>query len=109
MLKLTAKTDNETLILKYLELNASLELKAKINNGTKTLEDCWKFITEQAKKLAKNNCACIEDSKVYGWAIHFFEEDGIKAVKTEKIEAPKAEKKKPKEENTQMSLFDMMG
>lgn len=47
MLNLKAKTENETLILKYLELNASLELKAKINNGTKTLEDCWKFITAE--------------------------------------------------------------
>ena len=77
-LNLTAKGDNEKIILQYLENNVSDVLAEKINSGTKTLADCWKFITECARKEAKNGCACIRDDVVFGWAIHFFEEDSIK-------------------------------
>ena len=77
-LNLTAKGDNEKIILQYLENNASEVLAEKINSGTKTLADCWKFITECARKQAKDGCACIRDDVVFGWAIHFFEEDAIK-------------------------------
>lgn len=78
-LKLKADTPYERAILRYLEANASEALEEKINNGNKTLAQCWKYITSEAKKEAKNGCAMIEDQKVYGWAIHFFEEDEIKA------------------------------
>ena len=113
MLKLKANTDNETRILTYLELNASDELKRKINAGEKTLEGCWKYITTQARTLAKNGCACIEDATVYGWAIHFFEEDSVTEASPLKKEEVKKEQKKveskPKEDTTQVSLFDLMG
>lgn len=73
------KTDNkcEKIILNYLEKNASDDLVERINNGKKTLTQCWNYITSEAKKEAKNGCACIEDATVYGWAVHFFEEDSI--------------------------------
>lgn len=77
MLNLEAKTNSEKLILKYLEENASEILKEKINAGEKTLKDCWEFIRGEARKKAVNGCACIDDQTVFGWAIHFFEEDGI--------------------------------
>ena len=37
------------------------------------------FACEKAKSLAENNArsACGDDSVVYGWAIHYFDEDGI--------------------------------
>ena len=76
-INLKAEGRNQELVLEYLEKNASDVLAEKINAGTKTLNDCWKFITAEAKKKAKNGCACIEDVTVYGWAIHFFEEDEI--------------------------------
>lgn len=117
-LKLTASTRNEELVLEYLKENASERLADKINSGKKTLADCWKFITDEAKKKAKNGCACIEDREVYGWAVHFFEEDDIKcaASKADTGKKPgKASSKKPEERKTvkkleyeQLSLFDMV-
>lgn len=79
MVRIKLKTDNkcEKIILNYLEKNASDDLVERINSGKKTLTQCWNYITSEAKKKAKNGCACIEDATVYGWAVHFFEEDGI--------------------------------
>ena len=127
-LNLTAKGDNEKIILQYLENNVSEVLAEKINSGTKTLADCWKFITECARKQAKNGCACIQDDVVFGWAIHFFEEDSIKPEPPKKeyinqkmpdgqvvrVEAKKKEKPEPVEEKSelekaQITLFDLMG
>lgn len=127
-LNLTAKGDNEKIILQYLENNVSDVLAEKINSGTKTLADCWKFITECARKQAKDGCACIRDDVVFGWAIHFFEEDSIKPEPPKKeyinqkmpngdtvrVEAKKKEKPEPVEEKSelekaQITLFDLMG
>lgn len=133
-LNLTANNGNEKIILQYLENNASEVLAEKINSGKKTLADCWKFITECARKQAKNGCACIQDDVVFGWAVHFFEEDSIKPeppkkeyinqtmpngqvkrVEAKKKEVPKKEPvKKEKEEDNwlekaQISIFDLAG
>ena len=87
---LTAKTDNEKRILAHIEQNATDYLCAKINNGKKTLQGCWNYITAEAKKQAVNGCACIEDNTVFGWAMHYFEEDTIKEGATPKPKtAPK--------------------
>lgn len=120
MLNLKAKTDNEKIILDYLNKNASEQLIFKINTGKKTLSQCWSYIVSEAQKLAKNNCACVADETVFGWAVHFFEEDSIKAenvpvntaVKTVKTNAKQSNKKdEPKrdENSSQLSLFDMLG
>lgn len=90
-LNLTAKTKEEQKIKAYLEKNASSTLADKINNGTKiqkdgktllnkkTLSDFMKFACDEAKNQAENGAqsACIDDDVVYGWAIHYFEEDSI--------------------------------
>lgn len=119
MLKLEAKTNNERIILNYLNENASEALTEKINNGKKTLSQCWSYIVSEAKKLAENNCACVTDATVFGWAIHFFEEDSIKAetiktpavktVTTKPVEniVPQKPKAKPKQTD-QLSFFDML-
>lgn len=113
MLKLEAKNKNEEIILNYLNQNASESLVEKINNGKKTLEQCWNYIVAEAKKEAVNNCACIDDSTVFGWAVHFFEEDSIQAEEQKPIPVktvapkPKLEPKKPQAEIIQLSLFDM--
>lgn len=63
---------------------------------TKSLDKCLQYITSQAKKQAKGNCAAIEDAVVYGWAVHYYQEDDIKVdnkVKA-KVVAPKTEKPK---------------
>ena len=134
-LSLVANTEPEKRILEYLQNNASETLADKINNGTpfekdgkqlinkKTLDDFMKYACDEARKLAEKgaNSACIEDSAVYGWAIHFFEEESIvgtlyNADGTEYKPIIKAAAKpitkhvvtetKPKQ--VQWSLFDMV-
>ena len=119
------KTTDATkqIIIDYLEENASDVLVEKIQRCGKTIDDCWNFITDSARKRAKNNCACIADSEVFGWAIHYFEEEGnVKVSKKEPVKVvapkkPKAEKpkevkaEKPKKESNdmlpgQVTIFD---
>ena len=41
----------------------------------KAIEGCCAYITAEAKKKAQNGCAVIADDEVFGWAIHFFDEN----------------------------------
>ena len=81
-LRLTAETDAQKKVLAYLEENASDALTEKINNGNKTMADCWLYIRKEARKKALNQVAVIEDVEVYGWAVHYFEEDDIPVEKS---------------------------
>lgn len=100
-LGLTAKTTPQRMIVEYLERTASEVLREKIKNGNKTMDGCWQFIMKEAEKLAIGNSACIEEQVVYGWAVHYFEEEGIQEStrghvceeKTEKVEITAEEKK----------------
>lgn len=92
-MKLYLEAKNQTLkkVLEYLENNASETLADKINNGTpyekdgkslinkKDLVSFWKFATNEAHKLLEKNenCVCLDDPVVYGWAMHYFEEDTL--------------------------------
>jgi len=136
---LIAKDEAQKRILEYLENNASETLANKINNGVqvekdskqllskKNLDSFFVYAQEEARKLLEKgkNCACVEDKTVFGWAIHYFEEDTIegklfnldgtefelpKPIKKEivnqvKKETPKVEVK-PKPQ--QQSLFDLI-
>lgn len=134
-LNLETKTKEQELIKQYLEENVSETLASKINNGVKIVKDnktlinkkdlngFMNYANQEARKLAEkgSNCACIEDKVVYGWAIHYFEEDEIvgtlynedgteykveiKKTTTPKVES-KPEPKKP--EKQQATLFDLM-
>lgn len=132
-LNLTAQNKQEELILNYLQNNASETLADKINNGTpfekdgkpllnkKTLAGFMKYACDEARKLAEKgaNSACIDDQTVYGWAIHYFEEENIEGtlytidgaeykptVKRVESNAVKAKTEQKKQENVQFSFFD---
>lgn len=127
-LNLEGKSQNEKLIIAYLEENASESLAEKINTGKKTMEGCMAYIISEARQQAQKGVAMIDDATVYGWAVHFFEEDEIKEAKAptqaavvhkpEKAPEPKPEKKpekapeKPKQEPQlagQMNIYDFLG
>lgn len=116
MLNLEAKTDNEKIILDYIDKNASYVLAEKINNSQKTLSQCWSYIVSEAKKQAIDGCACIDDATVFGWAIHFFEEDSIEAkhyeakatVKTTAKAEKKPEQKVQKKLKSEPLLLDQI-
>lgn len=88
---LEAKTKEHEILKAYLEENVSDILVKKINNGVKiqkdgktlinkkTLETFMNFATEEAKKMAEKGVrsAMIEDKVVFGWLIHYFEEDDL--------------------------------
>ena len=90
-LQLEAKTPEEERVKAYLNENASETLREKIKNGTiyekdghtltnrKTLSDFMEYACAEARKQAEKgtHSACIEDRVVFGWAIHYFEEDSI--------------------------------
>ena len=132
-LNLEPKSPAEEKVKDYLEQNASQILADKINNGTpfekdgktfinkKTLDGFMKYASSEARKLASKgaNSACVEDKVVYGWAVHYFEEESIEGTLfnedgTEYKPAPKTmpakvktvEPKKP--EQRQATLFDFM-
>lgn len=82
----------EHIVLKeYLEENASASLADKINHGVfiekdgkrllnrKNLNGFMKYACEEARKLAEKGAtsACMKSDIVFGWAIHYFEEDSI--------------------------------
>ena len=135
-LNLKANTPSEQKILEYLQNNASETLAEKINNGTpfekdgepllnkKTLSGFMKYACDEARKLDEKgaNSACIDDVTVYGWAIHFFQEDSIEgtlytidgeeykpAVKAKNTQkSTYTPTSAPKQQNQQASLFDII-
>lgn len=131
-LRLEAKTKEQELIKAYLEENASDILADKINNGArivkdgamllnkKTLDGFMTYAADEARKLAEKGARsiCVEDKVVYGWAVHYFEEDSMeeKLYNEDGTEyKPKAADKpkpvspavKPKPE-PQLPLFELM-
>ena len=135
-LNLTANTPAEEKILQYLKENASETLANKINNGTpfekdgnpllnkKTLSGFMKYACEEARKTVESgsSSACIEDPVVYGWAVHYFEEESIEGTLytldgeeyKPAVKAKNAQKTTytptcaPKQQNQQASLFDII-
>lgn len=84
----------------------------------KSLDECLKYINQQARKRAENNVAMIEDAEVYGWAVHYYDEDDIKvegsapqaqvttSASTMPTSAPtKQSKPKGKDNPAQLTLF----
>ena len=136
-LNLQAVTKEEQKVKAYLEANASEALAEKINGGVriqkdgktllnkKTLAGFMKYACDEAKKQAEKGAssACIDDDTVYGWAVHYFEEDSIEGTLynedgteykapmpkvTAKVPTVKATPPKP-QPKPQMSMFDLMG
>lgn len=127
-------TQFENTIKNYLDDRAkedSLFAEA-YKKANKSIKECCKYIYSQARKLAEgSNSVGIDDATVYGWAVHYYDEDDIKVDKVqERVEvvAPVAIQKPVKEEkpvqqkaarkitkherqkmleSRQLSLFDM--
>lgn len=53
-------------------------MDAKMRNPNKNITDMFKYIENQARKQAVNGCAMIEDQEVFGWAVHYYDEDSVK-------------------------------
>ena len=141
-LQLTATTTEEKILKEYLEQTVSEVLADKINNGVpvekdgkklvsrKTLAGFMKYATDEARKQAEKGAtsACLHSDIVFGWAIHYFEEDSILGMLYNEdgteYKAPKPASKitskasataeatvvpapKPQPKAGQMSMFDL--
>lgn len=134
-LNLETKDKAQEVIKEYLEKTASDVLAEKINDGViiekdgkrlinrKTLDGFMKYACDEARKQAEKgkNSACIGQDVVFGWAIHYFEENAIEGTlynedgtEYKPANAPKQSvsakpavpsKQQPK---PQMSLFELM-
>ena len=133
-LNLTATNRQQEKVLKYLQDNVSETLADKINNGTpfekdghhllnkKSLADFMRYAGKESRQFAEKGEqeTCVDDDTVYGWAIHFFQEDSIEGTlytidgeeykpAPKKVATPKPATVKPqppKPQNLQFSIFD---
>jgi hypothetical protein len=77
-INLTASNPTEQRVLDYLTANASEVLAEKINAGKKSIDGALDYAKDEAKKLASGqDCVCVDDATVFGWIIHYFEEEHI--------------------------------
>ena len=134
-IKLEAKGAEMEALKAYLEENTSEVLAEKINHGVyiekdgkrllnkKDFESFMEYAAEEARKQAAKRArfACVISDEVFGWAIHYFEEDSIigklynedgseyKPVVKKSAPAPAAPPTPPKKkEGGQISLFDSL-
>ena len=135
-LNLITSCEEHELIKAYLQENVSDTLAEKINNGVriekdgktliskKNLDGFMSYAQDEARKIAEKgkNFKAVHHTVVFGWAVHYFEEDSIEGTLynedgTEYKPIPKAKPSAPqhkpqitpkKKPESQFSLFDLM-
>lgn len=101
-------TSFETTIQAYLENRAKTDslFAETYKKANKSIKECCKYIYSQAKELAKGgNAVGVDDATVYGWAVHYYDEDNIKVKDVkERVEvvAPAAESAKAEQPKPQL-------
>lgn len=71
----------ENIIREYLQSKAAEDAvfgekyRAKCSKDKDVVAGCCAYIKSEAKKKAKGGCAVIEDAEVFGWAMHYIDED----------------------------------
>lgn len=92
----------------YLENRAKTDslFAETYKKANKSIKECCKYIYSQAEKLAKGgNAVGVDDATVYGWAVHYYDEDDIKVDKVqERVEvvAPASEPAKAEQPKPQL-------
>ena len=138
-LNLTTNCTEHTVLKEYLEENVSATLADKINHGVfiekdgkrllnrKDLNGFMVYACDEARKLAAKGAtsACLKSDIVFGWAIHYFEEDDIigklynedgseytppkpEYKPIQRVPAPTVPAKPEKPKPAQASLFDFL-
>lgn len=114
----------EKVIKDYLDNYAKENeiFKTAYSKEERTIEKCIAYIVEQARKEQTiNNCAMVEDSKVFHWAREYYENEKdiaepmiekakqveIKAVEEPKPTSQKKTTKKETKDENKISLFDL--
>ena len=68
-------------IKEYLDQRAAEDPQFAVTYAkpNKNIDECCNYIMQQAKKVG--NAVMIKNEVVYGWAVHYYDEDDIKNVK----------------------------
>lgn len=111
----------ESTIKNYLDKRAESDrlFAVSYKKENKSIQECCKYIYSQAKKLlAKGgNAVGVDDDTVYGWAVHYYDEDDIKVENVKEIvetvapvkasvKLEKTVEQKPIRKKTKQNLFD---
>ena len=94
----------EEIIRKYLAQRSLTDdsVARNMKKPNKSIKGCCDYIMQQARKAAKkSNFAMVENDVVFGWAVHYFDEDNLMEEKkplpaVAKVIVPKQEAEKPK-------------
>jgi len=107
---LVPKGKYQEMVVDYL-LNYTVENQwNKVEESQKPFTECWKHIVSMASKVKEGNCAMVDDTTVYKWAVEFYE--GAKVSKeqiraTTLVEQPKQEKPKAKKKESNYEEFTL--
>lgn len=55
--------------------------RERYNDKQKSITDCIRYITQQARKQAVNNCAAISDEDILQMAVHYYQEKDVEPTK----------------------------
>lgn len=69
------KDANLKLICDYLL--GRQDMQEKLNNPNKSIDKMFSYVRSQAKKKAVNECAVIIGTEVFGWAVHYYDEEDV--------------------------------
>lgn len=83
--------------------NQNENIKSLLDKDNKSIEEMYKHVTAEARKLAENSSIFVDDETVYDWALNYYEDDLIVIAKTKKeenaSESIKTEIELPEEED----------
>lgn len=102
-------------------LKSREDLSEKLENPKKSLDEMYKYIIGEASKQCAETCVAIEGDTVFGWAVHYYDEDNIKIQKVkanvkstpQSVSTPNkpVKKDKPKKvkrnDTIQLNLFEV--
>lgn len=76
----------ETVVKKYMDEQVQRDEALRTLYVPSKIKDCFEYVREQAKKMAVNGCAMVEDSLVFKWARDYYLEELPKKASKETVE-----------------------
>lgn len=76
----------ETVVKKYLDEQVRRDEALRTLYVPSKIKDCFEYVREQAKKMAVNGCAMVEDSLVFKWARDYYLEELPKKASKDTVE-----------------------
>ncbi len=106
---MSANNSFQDTIKAYLDKRASEDSLFAVTYAkeNKNIKDCCSYITGRAKKVQSGGCAVISHEEVFGWAVHYYDEDDIIVEKTSNVRSEvmtSASKSEVKKEATKAKL-----